>query len=429
MSKVSRKRANSIASDCDNISNKNRKTESDNVVIINREIKTLNDLISLGESYDPNKKYNINLFKLNKIVPVLMKLKNTIGMENVKKSIVGQIIYFIQDFQDKNQDMLHTVIQGPPGVGKTMLGHIIGQIYWELEIIQTENVVEPTSPELPSKSLRHSKHICPVKTRGNPSTKNKSRSRTKLDDFIVDDDDDLSYYSESEAGDSSYCSDSSNCSEPSYKKSKKSQDPNELKFKIAKRSDLIAKYLGRTAAKTQEVIDGAVGGVLFIDEAYSLGNSEGGDSYAKECIDTINQNLTEKKNQLLVIIAGYEQALEECFFSYNEGLNRRFPFRYTIDAYTHDELAQIFCKMVREINTNPGFEWDVKIPNNKLNQFFKDNYLLFPNFGGDVESFLLSVKIQHGIRVFCLPSEEKRNITLEDLSNALKIYRVNKEKK
>ena len=74
------------------------------------------------------------------------------------------------------------------------------------------------------------------------------------------------------------------------------------------------------------LINKSLGGVLFIDEAYSLGNSEGRDSFSKECIDTINQNLTEKKNQLLVIIAGYQEALDTCFFNYNEGLRRRFPF-------------------------------------------------------------------------------------------------------
>ena len=137
--------------------------------------------------------------------------------------------------------------------------------------------------------------------------------------------------------------------------------------------------------------------------------------------------MTEKKNQLLIIIAGYENALEECFFSYNEGLNRRFPFRYTIDAYTYTELGQIFCKMVSEINPDPSATWSVDIVTNKLDQFFKLNYELFPNFGGDIESFLLGVKIQHGIRVFCLAFKYKKKITLEDLENALKIYRVNKE--
>jgi hypothetical protein len=83
--------------------------------------------------------------------------------------------------------------------------------------------------------------------------------------------------------------------------------------------------------------------------------------------------------------------------------------------------------MVKNINSNPNNSWTVDITQSKLNEFFKSNYGLFPNFGGDVESFLLSVKIQHGIRVFCLPSEHKRKISYEDLENALKIYRVNKE--
>jgi stage V sporulation protein K len=68
-------------------------------------------------------------------------------------------------------------------------------------------------------------------------------------------------------------------------------------LKVVKRSDLIGKYLGHTAVQTQEIFDKAEGGVIFIDEAYSLGNPEGRDNFSKECIDTINQNLTEKKNE------------------------------------------------------------------------------------------------------------------------------------
>jgi len=406
MSKSVRKRANSSIS-IDEHADKKCKASSE-IVIINKEIKTLDDLIELGLSFNPNKKYNINLEKLNKIVPVLKKLQDIIGMSGVKKSIVGQIIYFLQDFQDKNEDMLHTVIQGPPGVGKTMLGHIIGEIYWNLDIIQDPDKINTTS------------------------SKQKNNYIDDDDDFIDDDDE---YSDDDDYNPKKYNSrlkkliKSINKGPPSKntRNSSKTSKPVELKFKIAKRSDLIAKYLGQTAPKTQQVIDDALGGVLFIDEAYSLGSPDGRDSFAKECIDTINQNLTEKKNQLLVIIAGYEDALEECFFSVNEGLNRRFPFRYTIDAYTHEELSQIFCKMVKDINPNPDNTWNVDIVQPKIYEFFKKNYNLFPNFGGDIESFLLSVKIQHGIRVFCLPSEQKRKISNDDLENALKIYRVNKE--
>jgi hypothetical protein len=397
-----KKRSNSISSEDVNINKKKIKDNtSDEVIIINKEIKSLDDLIEIGSKYQSNKKYNINVQKLNKITPLLIKLKNIIGMEEVKRSIIGQIIYFLQDFQNKNEDMLHTVIQGPPGVGKTMLGHIIGEIYWELDIIQS------------------------------PDSNNHLINNDCCDD---DDDDDDDYGDDDDDyNPKNFNKNFRNIIKTIKKRSirptrsTKQIEKKEFKFKVAKRSDLIGKYLGHTAAKTQEVINEALGGVLFIDEAYSLGNAEGKDSFAKECIDTINQNLTEKKNQLLVIIAGYEEALETCFFSYNEGLNRRFPFRYTIESYTPSELSQIFVKMVEEINKEPGSEWTIDISNDKLINFFKDNHKLFPHFGGDVETFLLSVKIQHGIRVFCLPSDNKRKIILEDLSNALKIYRVNKE--
>ena len=59
-----------------------------------------------------------------------------------------------------------------------------------------------------------------------------------------------------------------------------------------------------------------MGGVLFIDEVYQLGNAEGRDSYSKECIDTINQNLTERQGKFICIIAGYKDSVEKCFFSF-----------------------------------------------------------------------------------------------------------------
>ena len=118
------------------------------------------------------------------------------------------------------------------------------------------------------------------------------------------------------------------------------------KFVKARRSDLIAGYLGQTAKATQKIIDSAIGGVLFIDEVYSLGNSEKRDSFAKECIDTINENLTEKKTDFICIIAGYKDEIDSCFFSYNSGLERRFPVRFTIEEYKPEELFLIFIKSI-----------------------------------------------------------------------------------
>ena len=73
-------------------------------------------------------------------------------------------------------------------------------------------------------------------------------------------------------------------------------------FRKVTRADLVSGYLGQTALKTRDVIKDCLGGVLFIDEAYSLGNNEKRDSFSKECIDTLCEALSDNKNNLMVII-------------------------------------------------------------------------------------------------------------------------------
>ena len=105
---------------------------------IKRDIHDINDLIELGKMYDPGKRinYNIDLYTLSKLVEPLEKLNAMIGLDNIKQNIVGQIIYHMQRLDDKEDDMMHTVIQGSPGVGKTMLGRILGDIYFNMGILK-----------------------------------------------------------------------------------------------------------------------------------------------------------------------------------------------------------------------------------------------------------------------------------------------------
>ena len=107
------------------------------------DIKDIDDLIRIGQTYNPKKRkrYNLNLRSLNMLVEPLIELKNMIGMTDVKKIIFDQIIYYLQNLDDKNVDMLHTVIVGPPGVGKTQLTHIIAKIYNKLGFLKTDNVI------------------------------------------------------------------------------------------------------------------------------------------------------------------------------------------------------------------------------------------------------------------------------------------------
>lgn len=102
------------------------------------------------------------------------------------------------------------------------------------------------------------------------------------------------------------------------------------------RSGLVAGYVGQTALKTKEVIDRALGGVLFIDEAYSLAS----DSFGKEAIDTLVKAMEDYKDELVVIVAGYDQDMEN-FLNINAGLRSRFPHIITFKDYTPKELLKI----------------------------------------------------------------------------------------
>lgn len=194
-------------------------------------------------------------------------------------------------------------------------------------------------------------------------------------------------------------------------------------FKKVTRSDLVAGYLGQTAIKTKEVIKESLGGVLFIDEAYSLGNPEKKDSFAKECIDTLCEALSDNKEDLMVIIAGYEKELKESFFAFNQGLDSRFTWRFKTDEYTAEDLYQIFIKMVKCIG------WEIAA-DSKINvEWFKKNKEYFQFYGRDIETLLAKAKIAHSRRVFCLPEENKKKITLRDLDKGFEIFLKNEDVK
>jgi len=338
---------------------------------IKTDIKTIDDLISLGRMYEEikeqveketelnntdtenktkkeekkkdstsiiigNKRYGINLEILNKLIKPLEKLKSMIGLELVKNSIVDMILYYLQSFEKRNKNMLHTVIEGPPGVGKTELGKILAEVYAGLGIINNSD-----------------------------------------------------------------------------------------KFKIVKRTDLIGEYLGHTAHKTQKAIDDAEGGVLFIDEAYSLGNDEKRDSYSKECIDTLNLNLSENRN-FICIIAGYPDELENSFFSYNPGLKRRFPFKYRIDGYNEEELRDIFIKKIKDSNWKLNEE---ELNKNKLTDFFKTNKKHFINYGGDIENLIVNCKFMHSRRIVGKHPKFRRLLNKDDIYNGLDKFVSNKKNK
>jgi hypothetical protein len=293
-----------------------------------RDKKLLNNLNGLLELCSKYKDYNNKeILTLRKIENELIDLNNLIGLKELKKMICSQILFLIQN--KKSSDMMHTVLYGDPGCGKTTLGKLLGKIFLKIGHIKNNN------------------------------------------------------------------------------------------FILAKRSDLIAGYVGQTAIKTQKLIDKAKGGVLFIDEVYSLGNHEKKtDSFEKECIDTLNQNLTEQK--FVCIIAGYEQEVMKCFFQKNEGLKRRFPWVYKIDKMTSHQLYLIFLEFLRR--NHWGFNQDDL---DELEKFFHINLSFFPYNGGSIETFFSKLKIYYyqirfGTRK---PKRQKRLFDMNDIKKSFEIYK------
>jgi len=196
-------------------------------------------------------------------------------------------------------------------------------------------------------------------------------------------------------------------------------------FKKVTRSDLIAGYLGQTALKTQDVIKEALGGVLFIDEAYALGNSGKSDSFSKECIDTLCEALSDNKENLMVIVAGYETELKNCFFNYNQGLDSRFTWRFKTDEYEGEDLYNIFMKKIKDI----GWECDTNEKSKITIDWFKKNKDYFKFFGRDIETLIAKTKIAHSRRVFCMSESEKKKISNKDLEKGFEIYLKNEDVK
>ena len=124
----------------------------------------------------------------------------------------------------------------------------------------------------------------------------------------------------------------------------------EPKLVETSRKDFVGEYLGHTAVKTSKVIDRALGGVLFIDEAYTLiqDGLQGGDAFGSEAIDTLLARMENDRDRLVVIIAGYSSDIDRLLEA-NDGLRSRFATRIEFESYSPDEIVEI-AKVIAKSN-------------------------------------------------------------------------------
>jgi probable Rubsico expression protein CbbX len=115
------------------------------------------------------------------------------------------------------------------------------------------------------------------------------------------------------------------------------------------RDDLVGQYIGHTAPKTKDVLKKAMGGVLFIDEAYYLYRPENERDYGQEAIEILLQVMENNRDDLVVILAGYKDRMDT-FFKSNPGMSSRIAHHIDFPDYTPDELLAIAQKMVKQMN-------------------------------------------------------------------------------
>jgi DNA replication protein DnaC len=243
-------------------------------VNIDTNIDTIEDVINIIEKYPYEKyiKYNIDLKSLHSIKNELIKLNNMIGMEDIKKSVLNQLIYFMQKLHLSNNECIdykHTVIYGPPGTGKTEIAEIIGKMYSKIGILKN--------------------------------------------------------------------------------------------------------------------------------------------------------NIFKYKDNLMVIIAGYEDEINNLLTNTNKGLDSRFIWRFKIEEYTALDMYNIFLKKVNDI------KWS--LDDNVINEkWFDKNKDLFKNYGRDIEKFLSNVKICHSRRVFGKDPKLIKIINKDDIEKGFNEFTKNIKK-
>lgn len=116
------------------------------------------------------------------------------------------------------------------------------------------------------------------------------------------------------------------------------------------------------------------------------------------------------------------------FFNYNEGLRRRFVFKYDISGYDFKELGEIFIKNIKD--SKWCFDKKLNLENNnKLLEFFKINHKEFPHYGGDMETLLFSTKITHSIRIFGKNPNLRKELIIDDLINGFELFKETRKGK
>ncbi|MEM6299540.1 MAG: AAA family ATPase, partial [Bacteroidota bacterium] len=179
------------------------------------------------------------------------------------------------------------------------------------------------------------------------------------------------------------------------------------------RQSLVAGYVGQTAIKTQSKIDEALGGVLFIDEAYALTSHPDTNDFGREAIEVILKQMEDKRGEFIVIVAGYPKNMES-FIESNPGLKSRFDRTLNFDDFKVDELMEIATQMLQQADLQPDTE-AITYLRDRLSELYKKRDRYFGNARTVRKIIDEAVKKQH-LRMSNVPSAGRTEKALKTLS-------------
>lgn len=319
----------------------------------------------------------------SRFMKALRNINNLVGLERAKKQVANQIKMFIVNWRlhgsPANGGMLHTLLCGPPGCGKTTFGRCLATLW------STSGCLSVSKKEVGAKSLNeHDIKLKNAITLLN-NTRHKVRTMPRHENRKVQ----AQFQAIKDNIKNAMNTSSTVVKSPIYDllpielsfaingerdETSESQKP-KVNFHYLTRGDIIGPYQGKTVENIRKKIDEARGGVIMIDEAYELCNSEN-DSYGREALTEIISHMSTYPDRTVFIFAGYRDRLEQTILTFQPGLKRRFNWSFDLDGYTPTELASIFRQQMT---------MTIDVDDKTLSKFFSTHKNDFPYFAGDTE--------------------------------------------
>jgi len=361
------------------------------------------------------------------LISSLRELNSVIGMRKIKSQIVKQIKTFISAKAKKiyqEKDRKHCLLCGPPGCGKTTVAKVLCKIWIGMGFLNGGDGTKKINSfnKLQDEIIRKQKtDIKEYKDKLKLCTKvvyNLGRvatiSKRSLANIVnIKQDIPKNIYVElfnDLTGSNNIIEDSGHLIKEintirsqNYngmeveidKDMQKTTDNVDLPFYVYNRNDVISRYVGDTAHRATKAMNDALGGVAYFDEAYNLcNNTHGfGDSYGKEALTVINQYMDDFSDRLIVVFSGYKDDIYNGPFKVQQGLESRFTNKFEIEAYTPEELTQIFIQRLATGN------WKIEYSDH-LVKVIRDNFTIFKFFGRDMDTLAMYTKNVMAERIY-----------------------------